>query len=179
LRLGINLEENFENTHDYNIAINYTVQPANSLGAEWRNDLTLGENLRLFTEYWQPLDAESRWFVAPSFEFRRESFPVYSGNNQTGEFILRDTNLGSISAAARIGERCGPACSGILDMSARFRAPQGSQQTTFVPAASMCASPPTRWTTPTSRGAATIRGGPLGWCASRSARSSRSRSSRA
>jgi NTE family protein len=94
LRLGLNLEENFENTHNYNIAINYTVQPANSLGAEWRNDLSLGQTLRLFTEYWQPLDAESRWFVAPSFEFRRESFPVYSGDHQTGDFMLRETNFG-------------------------------------------------------------------------------------
>lgn len=94
VRLGLNLEENFEGSSNYNIAINYTVQPANSLGSEWRNDVILGHTLRLFSEYWQPLDAESRWFVAPSFEFLRESFPIYSGDHQTGEIMVRRTNVG-------------------------------------------------------------------------------------
>jgi NTE family protein len=94
LRVGINLEENFENTSNYNLAFNYTVRPVNGLGAEWRNDLVVGSTQRLATEFWQPLDAESRWFIAPSFEFLRETFPIYDGDDRTGEFIARRTNVG-------------------------------------------------------------------------------------
>ncbi len=94
LRVGLNLEENFENTSEYSLAFNYTVQPGNALGGEWRNDIQLGSTIRLFSELWQPFDPESRWFIAPSFEFRRERFPVYDGDDRTGEFIARHTNVG-------------------------------------------------------------------------------------
>ena len=93
LRLGVNLEENFENTSEYNLAINFTIQPINGLGGEWRSDLIVGSTQRLLTEFWQPLDAESRYFVAPSFEFRRERFPEYDGDERTGEFVVRHTNF--------------------------------------------------------------------------------------
>jgi NTE family protein len=32
--------------------------------------------------------------VAPSFEFRRESFPVYDGDQKTGDFMVRQTAFG-------------------------------------------------------------------------------------
>ena len=94
LRFGLNLEENFENTSDYNLSVNFTVRPIDRLGGEWRNDLVVGSTLRLYTEFWQPFDAESRYFVAPSLEFRRDRFPVYDGDDRTGEFLLSQTIFG-------------------------------------------------------------------------------------
>jgi NTE family protein len=94
LRVGLNLQENFENTSDYNLAFNYTLQPQNGLGGEWRNDIQLGSTLRLFSEMWQPLDETARFFVAPSFEFRRERFPIYDGDERTDEYMVRHTNAG-------------------------------------------------------------------------------------
>ncbi len=94
LRFGLNLEENFENTSDYNLSVNFTVRPIDRLGGEWRSDLVVGSTLRLYTEFWQPFGAESRYFVAPNFKFRRDRFPVYDGDDRTGEFLLSQTIFG-------------------------------------------------------------------------------------
>ena len=37
----------------------------NRLGAEWRNQVTLGDRLGLDTEFYQPLTMNGRFFVAP------------------------------------------------------------------------------------------------------------------
>ncbi len=94
LRIGLNIEENFDNTSVYNLAFNYTVNPLNALGGEWRNEFQIGDTIRLFSELWQPLENESLWFVAPSFEFVREKVPRYEGQERVGEFSLRRTELG-------------------------------------------------------------------------------------
>jgi len=94
VRVGFNLEENFDNTSVYNLALSYTLNPANALGGEWRNELQLGNTLRIFSEFWQPLDRDSRWFVAPSLAFTRERVPLYEGRDRVAEFSLRRTELG-------------------------------------------------------------------------------------
>ena len=94
LRFGLNLEENFESTSDYNLAFNLTVRPIDRLGGEWRNDLIVGSTVSLYTELWQPFDAESRWFAAPSFLFRRERLPIYDGDDHTGDYLVRQANFG-------------------------------------------------------------------------------------
>ena len=45
-------------------AITWT--PLDSLGSEWRNRVELGDRVSLESEFYQPLDAGQRWFVAPS-----------------------------------------------------------------------------------------------------------------
>ncbi len=94
LRIGLNLEENFDNTSIYNLALNYTINPVNSRGGEWRNELQIGNTIRVFSEFWQPLDRESRWFVAPGISFSRTTVALYEGDDRTGEFSLRRTELG-------------------------------------------------------------------------------------
>jgi NTE family protein len=94
LRIGINLEENFDNTSVYNLAFNYTMNPVNELGGEWRNEFQIGDTMRVFTELWQPIDNQSKWFIAPSFEFIREKLPRYQGQERVGEFASRRTELG-------------------------------------------------------------------------------------
>lgn len=94
LRFGLRLEENFDNTSVYGVAFNHTVRPWNELGGEWRNEVQFGDDIRIFSEIWQPLERDTRWFVAPSFEFLRETLPVYEGDEKRGEFSLRSTTFG-------------------------------------------------------------------------------------
>ena len=94
LQIGLNLEENFDNTSVYNLAVNYTINPLNALGGEWRNEIQIGDTLRLFSELWQPLDREGAWFIAPSIELGREKFPIYEGSERVAEFSLRRLELG-------------------------------------------------------------------------------------
>jgi NTE family protein len=65
LRLGLNLSDDFRGESVYNLGASYRMNGINTLGAEWLTRLQLGDKQELFTEFYQPLDAGSRWFVAP------------------------------------------------------------------------------------------------------------------
>ena len=45
----------------------------NRWGAEWRNDLQIGDNPRFVSEFYQPLRAFSGYFVAPRLELERDT----------------------------------------------------------------------------------------------------------
>jgi NTE family protein len=77
LRFGINLEDDFSGNSSYNVAARLTRTEINRLGGEFRIELQLGETPRLFTEFFQPLDYKSRWFVNPQIEFARSNSGVF------------------------------------------------------------------------------------------------------
>ncbi len=62
LRFGVSLEDDFSGTSNYSLSAIYTKRGLNDLGAEWRNKITLGNNLRLETEFYQPLDDKQKFF---------------------------------------------------------------------------------------------------------------------
>ncbi len=86
LDFGMSLEEDFEGSSDYTIAARYTRAEINHLGAEWRIDMQLGQNARLLTEFYQPLDIGTRYFVAPQLELTRSNVTVFDGNQRTSEY---------------------------------------------------------------------------------------------
>ncbi|MEJ2276036.1 MAG: patatin-like phospholipase family protein, partial [Woeseiaceae bacterium] len=65
LRFGVELENDFAGSTVFNLSARMTRSGINPLGAEWRNDLTLGTNSRFRSEYYQPLQFDPRVFVAP------------------------------------------------------------------------------------------------------------------
>src|SRR5690606_30849206 len=66
LRLGLSLSDDFQGDSAFNIGASYRKNGINELGAEWLTRLQLGDRQELYTEFYQPLDAGSRWFVAPN-----------------------------------------------------------------------------------------------------------------
>ena len=66
LRLGLNLSDDFRGESVYNLGASYRMNGINRLGAEWLTRLQLGDKQEFFTEFYQPLDVGSRWFVAPN-----------------------------------------------------------------------------------------------------------------
>jgi NTE family protein len=90
LRVGLNLEDDFEGNSRYNAAVRLIMTELNSRGAEWLTDVQIGDNLRLFTELYQPWSLASRYFVAPRFEAQERSvFVRDSGGERIGEFRVR------------------------------------------------------------------------------------------
>jgi NTE family protein len=73
VRVGLNLEDDFEGNSRYNAALRFIMTEINGLGAEWLTDVQIGENPKLFTEFYQPVSLASRYFVAPRFEFEERS----------------------------------------------------------------------------------------------------------
>ncbi len=82
VRFGLNLEDNFEGTSRYNAALRFIATELNPLGAEWLTDLQIGDNPKLFTEFYQPLSLASRYFIAPSIDFEERSVFQLGGDRQ-------------------------------------------------------------------------------------------------
>jgi NTE family protein len=121
VRVGLNLEDDFEGNSRYNAAARFIVTEINGLGAEWLTDLQIGDNPRFFTEFYQPLSLASRYFVAPQFSIEERSVFSLSGRDRTAEYRVRSTYGGldfgrelSNWGEVRVGVRRGSERSRIL-----------------------------------------------------------------
>ncbi len=89
VRFGLNLEDDFEGNSRYNAAMRFIMTELNALGAEWLTDLQIGENPRLFTEFYQPLSLASRYFIAPQIDFEERSVFGLLGDRRFAEYRVR------------------------------------------------------------------------------------------
>ncbi|HEX7116297.1 MAG TPA: patatin-like phospholipase family protein [Steroidobacter sp.] len=94
VRVGLNLEDDFEGNSRYNAAVRFIFTELNRLGAEWLTDLQIGENPRFFTEFYQPLSLASRYFLAPHVEFEERSVFELSGRERIAQYRVRDVSGG-------------------------------------------------------------------------------------
>ncbi|MBL8266143.1 patatin-like phospholipase family protein [Steroidobacter sp.] len=89
VRVGLNLEDNFEGTSRYNAALRFISTELNPLGAEWLTDIQIGNNPKFFTEFYQPLSLASRYFVAPSIDFEERSVFQLQNRDLLAEYRVR------------------------------------------------------------------------------------------
>lgn len=84
LRLGGQASTDFHDEHIFNLLVAHTLTDFNSWGAEWRNELQLGQSMRLLSDLYQPLAPGSRWFALPQLQWRRTGVDVFEGDNVVG-----------------------------------------------------------------------------------------------
>lgn len=77
LRFGLTLSSDFEGNASFNLLASQRATWRNALGAEWRNDLQIGQTSRLTSEWYQPLTERQRLFVAPRLELSDEPFDLF------------------------------------------------------------------------------------------------------
>jgi NTE family protein len=65
LRLGLTLEGHVDGQTRFALLVYHRMAEINRLGAEWRNQFSLGSPLALDSEFYQPLSLNGRFFVAP------------------------------------------------------------------------------------------------------------------
>lgn len=94
LRLGINLSDDFRGDSAFNIGASYRKNGINELGAEWLTRLQLGDRQELFSEFYQPLDAGSRWFVAPNLFAETQNVEAILDNDPIAEYRLQRYGYG-------------------------------------------------------------------------------------
>ena len=94
LRLGINLSDDFRGDSAFNIGASYRKNGINELGAEWLTRLQLGDRQELFSEFYQPLDAGSRWFVAPNLFAETQNVESIMDNDPIAEYRLQRYGYG-------------------------------------------------------------------------------------
>lgn len=61
---------------------------------EWRNDITVGSQYNLYSEYFRPFTPASNWFVAPRVALYSSQYPVYSGNDLIASYRRREAGGG-------------------------------------------------------------------------------------
>lgn len=94
LRLGINLSDDFRGDSDFNIGASFRKNGINTLGAEWLTRLQLGDRQEFFSEFYQPLDAGSRWFVAPTLIAEAQNVEALIDNDPIAEYRLQRYGYG-------------------------------------------------------------------------------------
>ncbi|WP_417345066.1 patatin-like phospholipase family protein [Ferrimonas sp.] len=84
--LGLRFEDDFDNPTTSNLDIAFTMNNITSLHGQWRNELSLGTNRRISSEFYLPLDANGRWYGRAQFEAQQERWERIS---PTADFPFR------------------------------------------------------------------------------------------
>jgi len=94
LQFGVSLEDDFDGSTAFNLSARMTRAAINRMGAEWRTDLQIGTDPVLFTEFYQPLSFDSRFFVAPRLLYSQSNRNTFSSDSATARYRLTEGDLG-------------------------------------------------------------------------------------
>lgn len=90
LRFGLSLQDDFQGNTRYDAATRFLVTEIDPLGAEWLTDVQIGYDPKIYSEFYQPLDASRTWFVAPSARIEARDLPVYTNDVEVADFRARE-----------------------------------------------------------------------------------------
>jgi len=83
IRFGFSFDDNFQGSNAYTISGIINQMEMNSLGAEWRNEFQIGDLMRINSEFYQPLDASTRFFVAPLLSYQERNVNTFDSDGNT------------------------------------------------------------------------------------------------
>jgi NTE family protein len=86
----------------FSIGARITFMDVGSYRSELRNDIILGSQYQLASEYYHPFTTTSNWFVAPRVDFNSQQLNIYSGNTLQASYRLRQA-LGGLDAGYGFG----------------------------------------------------------------------------
>lgn len=95
-QLGFSWEDDFSLDSVVSLDVAYTITDLTQYGGEWRNELRLGFEKLLSTEFYLPLDSDQRFFARTELSYQRKDWDFYEENNR----VLR---LGQTNYAADLG----------------------------------------------------------------------------
>jgi len=97
-RFGISLQDDLEGNSAYTGSASMTWTQLNTLGAEWRNVIRIGELQQLSTEFYQPVDRRGRYFVSIGGGFEERNVNQFSGRD-----IVAQTRVQQIVGQLNVG----------------------------------------------------------------------------
>ena len=93
LRFGLGLGSDLQGDNFFNLAASYRRTWVNSLDGEVRVDGQMGRTSLLAAEFYQPLDVNQRFFVAPHVQVERRTADLFSGDQRVARFNLRTADV--------------------------------------------------------------------------------------
>lgn len=70
----------------FSLGARITFQDFGSYRAELRNDLIIGSQYGIATQYYRPFSATSKWFIAPNAFANSAQYPIYHANNFLAQY---------------------------------------------------------------------------------------------
>jgi NTE family protein len=90
LRAGLALSGDLDGDNFYNLGLSYTRTAINRLNGEWRSGIQTGHSPGFFTEIYQPLSYNSRYFFNPQFSINKKTVKFYSpGGDELANYRLK------------------------------------------------------------------------------------------
>ncbi|TFF41599.1 patatin-like phospholipase family protein [Pseudomonas sp. RIT623] len=102
LRLGLNLSDDLRGDSAFNLGASYRVNGINRLGAEWLTRAQIGDQQELYSEFYQPLDVGSRYFIAPYLDLGSQNVEATLDNDPVAEYRLERYGFG-LNVGRQIG----------------------------------------------------------------------------
>lgn len=90
-KLKFNLASNLDDSNLFNIGLRHTYIPANTLGAEWRNEVGIGQTQLLKTAFYQPLSVSQKPYLKPSFQLKKRVYTLGTESNITSVQLEQQT----------------------------------------------------------------------------------------
>lgn len=114
LRFGLALQSDFKGGSSYNILVDYTRRWMNSLGAEWKTQVNLGNPTGIYSEFYQPLSVTRLFFISPHVEWKQRPYDVFDGKKRVASYLVTSYEGGIdlgiqpwMYGEARVGLRLG------------------------------------------------------------------------
>lgn len=86
LEIGVDVNSVQADNVNFNFIGRLTLFDIGRYGTEWRNDLMIGSNTLLATEYYRPLGT-TRFFVAPRASYERRRINLFADNTRVAEYV--------------------------------------------------------------------------------------------
>ncbi|MBI6951716.1 MULTISPECIES: patatin-like phospholipase family protein [unclassified Pseudomonas] len=102
LRLGLNLSDDLRGDSAFNLGASYRVNGINRLGGEWLTRAQIGDDQELYSEFYQPLDVGSRYFIAPYLALGSQNVEAILDNDPVAEYRLERYGFG-LNVGRQIG----------------------------------------------------------------------------
>jgi NTE family protein len=93
LELGLDVNSIKTDNVNFDFLARLTLFDVGSYGAEWRNDLQLGSNPALATEYFRPF-GKTRFFISPQASYERRRINLFSEGTNLAEYIGQTVRAG-------------------------------------------------------------------------------------
>ena len=102
LRVGLSLSDDMRGDSAFNLGASYRMNGINRLGAEWLTRAQIGDKQELYSEFYQPLDVGSRYFVAPYASFAAQNVDSVLDNDPIAQYRVERYGFG-LNVGRQIG----------------------------------------------------------------------------
>jgi NTE family protein len=125
VRFGLALASHSSGDNQFNLLGQYRRTWLNRLGAEWLSEAQIGQHTFFATEWYQPLEEDGRWFVAPTFYWGVRTRGVFVDEDKVADYRVTLTQAG-VDGGVRLGT-WGQLRTGIAGSKVNARVDTGSQ----------------------------------------------------